>query len=223
MVDVTFSRAAIAGLISMASPCGLPLIPFCASIAIALPASGAQDKPSLARSMPLSFAFVSGFLFIFALTASATGAWVSQYQPHLRIAGGALAAAIGAYSAVIALKTEAAARIPGLFMYPIAVLTGAGFASGWTPHIGPTLGAILINTSTQGASGRGVAMLIAYLLGFGIALALISLAAAALMTLLHKNKVAMFVNAAVSVSVGIILITDNLRQLTRFMPDIVNY
>lgn len=177
MVDPSLlglSAALLAGAVSFASPCVLPLVPGYVSYVAGRTASG-RTAPSRGRAVWLSACFVLGFSTIFvALGASATalGQALLRWRFELNLVGGAIVILFGLFM-VGAARVSAMERdlrlqldLPGGQPAASYVL-GLAFGFGWTPCIGPILGAILTASAASATVGQGVALLAAYSLGLG--------------------------------------------------------
>jgi cytochrome c-type biogenesis protein len=167
-----------AGIVSFLSPCVLPLVPAYISYVAGQPLDQtAARKAARGRAAWLSACFVLGFSLVFiALGASATliGRVLLQYRYEMGIVGGALVALFGVVMLV------GVGRIPFLgrdFHFQVhtatgrpssAFVLGLAFAFGWTPCIGPILGAILTVSAIGESVGAGVRLLAAYSAGLGI-------------------------------------------------------
>ncbi|MEQ9642763.1 MAG: cytochrome c biogenesis protein CcdA [Alphaproteobacteria bacterium] len=168
----------VAGAISFLSPCVLPLVPGYISY-IAGSATQPRGYGTFAARLPaigLSLCFVLGFSTVFvALGASATalGQLLLAYRLELNIAGGALVILFGLF--LIGLVR------PGWMLrdrrfYPTfpggrplsAYMLGLAFAFGWTPCIGPILGAILTVGAVTATVADGIALLSVYSFGLGV-------------------------------------------------------
>ena len=117
--------------------------------------------------------FVAGFTVVFVLSGVVVASLGSALLTH-RVAVerviGVLVILLGlAFLGVIpGLQREARMhRVPAAGLIGAPVL-GAVFALGWTPCVGPTLGAVLSLATVQGSVGRGVLLAVAYCLGLGI-------------------------------------------------------
>ena len=102
-----------------------------------------------------------------------------------------------------------------------AFVMGLAFAFGWTPCIGPILGAILLYASQQETVGQGVALLSAYSLGLGLPFVLSGLAVnrffvASARVKRHMRAVE-WVSGGLLVAVGLLLVTDRLTLLALYI------
>ena len=130
----------------------------------------------------LSICFVLGFSTIFiALGASATalGQALLRWRFELNILGGAIVALFGLFmlgaARIRALEGDLRfdLDIPG--GQPMAsYVLGLAFGFGWTPCIGPILGAILTASAMQATMGEGVALLAVYSVGLGVPFVLVA-------------------------------------------------
>jgi len=167
-----------AGLISFLSPCVLPLVPGYVSYIGGVTAD--RGNESLGRRVGvllLSFVFVLGFstVFIaFGASASYIGRWLAAYRAEMNIVGGVIVILFGLFIAgVFKLRLLERDRrfhgdLPGGKTLS-AYLLGMAFAFGWTPCIGPILGAILtINATSASLISEGTTLLAFYSLGLGI-------------------------------------------------------
>lgn len=168
-----------AGIVSFLSPCVLPLVPgYLSYVAGHSADSAAPPATANVRLMELGLStlFVLGFSTVFiALGASATvlGRLLLVYRYETNIIGGAVIALFGLFMTGLVkfpfLERELRfhTRIPGgrpLGAYGL----GLAFGAGWTPCIGPVLGAILTMSAVSSNTGTGIALLSAYALGLGL-------------------------------------------------------
>jgi cytochrome c-type biogenesis protein len=174
-VAVAFS----AGLFSFLSPCVLPLFPSYVSFITGMSVADLTGElPLTARRRVLlhALAFVLGFSIVFvALGASfsAAGQFLLDYREWIRRIGGALIVIFGLYIAGV-LKLALFGRTaqwqirekPAGYLGSFAV--GVTFAIGWTPCVGPILGAILSLAGTAETVERGIGLLVAYSAGLGV-------------------------------------------------------
>ena len=176
-----FFVAALAGLISFASPCVVPLVPgymsYLASIVggsvnIVDGRAVINKKTHVAAAALL---FVLGFTTIFLLaTVSIFGAinTITLNATWLQKIGGIITILMGLtfMGALPWLQNPTRIAPKKLSTWLGAPLLGAIFALGWTPCLGPTLASIIsISVGTQGATAaRGAFMVIGYCLGLGL-------------------------------------------------------
>ena len=183
---MTLAVAFLAGLVSCVSPCVLPVVPVFAGYVAGGAGSGwssgvgAQSLPSsVGSSTWRAVGFLIGFLGVFVLlwaSIGVVGFALMSTVPLLRQATGGLIIAMG--------LLMIAGRHPMLVM-PARLgtvgvggplLLGAGVAVGWTPCIGPTLGAILALAATAPTAGAGLLLLLAYAAGLAVPFLLVLLA-----------------------------------------------
>jgi cytochrome c-type biogenesis protein len=173
--------AFLAGVLSISSPCCLPLIPGYLSYVSGVSAGETSNRR---RVMGAAALFVGGFSVIFialGATASLLGTAVLGSLPLLiRVAG--------VFVILMGLSMLGVFRIPflqserRLDMRRIrsgpagAFPLGMAFAFGWTPCIGPVLAAILATAATTSNAARGAGLLTIYSLGMGIPFLLMAMA-----------------------------------------------
>lgn len=232
--DVTIYQAIAAGVISFISPCVPPLIFICSSLVTGFSGVNYEQSAAGSRLSLLALTFLLGIVLIFTLTASSStpGAWVSNCQEYLRGIGGGLTIMTGIFIIGVLASAPLLQKSRQLYnadavVYPLVFLIGAGFASGWTPCIGPTLGKILISASIQGTGTYGFIMLVGYSAGLIMPFMILTALLTAGLNKVQENrtllKAIMTFSGALLIIGGFILITDNLRQLTPLFPDLVSY
>ncbi len=170
--------AFVAGIISFLSPCVLPLVPGYLSYVAGNSAGAGEEGGGRSRlhMIGLSLCFVLGFSAVFvALGASATllGRVLLAYRYETNIIGGAIIIIFGLFmTGLIKLPWlehdvryhgAVKGRGPGT-----AFVLGVAFAFGWTPCIGPVLGAILTVSAVSPGVSSGTALLAVYALGLGV-------------------------------------------------------
>ncbi|MEO5756607.1 MAG: cytochrome c biogenesis protein CcdA [Mesorhizobium sp.] len=177
--NVGVLAAFAAGVVSFLSPCVLPLVPgYVSYIAGRTPMSASSDHATTSRwsAVGLSSCFVLGFSSVFIVlgaSATALGRLALGYRVELNIVGGAIVILFGLFLTGLIrpswMMREARfhADIPGGRAVSAYVL-GLAFAFGWTPCIGPILGAILTVGAASATVADGVALLAIYSLGLGI-------------------------------------------------------
>jgi cytochrome c-type biogenesis protein len=104
-------------------------------------------------------------------------------------------------------------------------LLGMGFASGWTPCIGVTLGAVLSSAVTVGTTPQGLSLMLAYCLGLGLPFLLLAFGlenARPLINFVNTHRRAIDLGSAAILAVmGILLLTNNLTLLSVGLTQLV--
>jgi cytochrome c-type biogenesis protein len=176
-----------AGLFSFLSPCVLPLFPsyisFITGMSVA-DLTGELSADARRRVLLHAVCFVAGFSLVFvALGASVSviGQGLLDHREWIRRIGGVLIIVFGLYIAgllrvgIFGRTTQWQIREkPAGYLGSLAV--GITFAIGWTPCVGPILGAILSLAGTVETVQRGIVLLVAYSAGLGVPFLLSALA-----------------------------------------------
>jgi cytochrome c-type biogenesis protein len=235
----------LAGLVSFASPCVVPLVPgYLSYLAAVVGAPGAPGAPGAAGAAPESgsgtrtrwrvagsaLLFVAGFTAVFVLgTVAVLGMTTTLItnQIVLQRIGGVVTIIMGLVfiGFIPALQRQARftpRRWAGLAGAP---LLGAVFGLGWTPCLGPTLtGVIAVASATDGASvARGVVLVIAYCLGLGIPFVLLALGSGWALNAFgwlrrHSRAIQVF-GGLLLVAVGVALVTGLWNDFTSWVRD----
>ena len=183
--------SALAGLVSFASPCVVPLVPGYLSYLAAVvgvddgDATAVTVRTARLRVLGAAALFVAGFTVVFVLgTVAVLGVTTTLLTNELLLQriGGVVTILMGLVFVgfVPALQREARFTPKLLSTVGGAPLLGAVFALGWTPCLGPTLTAVIaVASATEGAAvARGVALVVAYCLGLGIPFLLLAFGSA---------------------------------------------
>lgn len=188
-----------AGLFSFLSPCVLPLFPSYLSFVTGMSVSDlSADLTSAARRRVLlhSVAFVVGFSIVFVslgASFSAASAFLLDYRDWIRRVGGVLIIVFGLYIAGL-LRVGIFGRTQQLQLrekpagYVGSFIVGLTFAIGWTPCVGPILGAILTLAGTAETVQRGIGLLVAYSAGLGVPFLLSALALGAFLKFFKRYR-----------------------------------
>lgn len=176
--------AITAGLLSFLSPCVLPLVPSYLSFVTGMTLDDLQEGGDRRAIMTHSILFVSGFTLVFLLlgaSASFLGQFFRLYEVWLARVGGVVILVFGLHLLgifrIAPLLRERRVHLsdkPAGHVGTLAV--GAAFGAGWTPCIGPVLGAILTLAGTSETVWQGTGLLLAYSLGLAIPFLLAALA-----------------------------------------------
>ena len=177
---VALPVAALAGLVSFLSPCVLPLVPGYLSFVTGLTGADlAEQQERKGRVVLGATLFVLGFSLVFVSEGALFGSFGGSLQAHQT----AIDRVLGTVTVLLGLAFVG--LIPGMqrevriHALPRAGLVGAPllgilFGVGWTPCIGPTLGAVLTLAYDQGTAGRGALLTVGYCLGLGIPFLLVA-------------------------------------------------
>lgn len=231
--NVTLWGALIAGFLSFASPCVLPLVPpyLCYVTGLSLEEVTASGAARAVRRRVLfsSLVFVLGFSTVFVLlgaTASVVGRAVARYQDILSIVAGLVIIVMGLHFLglfrIPLLYREARVRIEakpaGLFG---AYVLGLAFAFGWTPCIGPVLAAILAVAGSAETVARGAGLLAVYSLGLGIPFLIVAAFADSFVAALgrfrrHLPKVEKAMGAFLVIA-GLLFLTGQMARISFFL------
>ena len=177
--NIGIIAAFAAGVVSFLSPCVLPLVPAYVSYVAGHSISGrTSDEIAAVRlqAIALSLCFVLGFSTIFVLlgaSASLLGQLLLSYRNELSVAGGAMVIGFGLFMLGLMRPLWLQRDIRYDWSFPggrpvAAYVLGLAFAFGWTPCIGPILGAILTVSAVSTTVAGGVALLSIYSLGLGV-------------------------------------------------------
>lgn len=173
--------ALVAGILSFLSPCVLPIVPpylaYMSGVSVQ-----EMDEGRRGRVMMTALFFVLGlsvvFLFL-GFSASAMGRVLLAYQDKMITVAGIVIMIFGAHFVGVyrigfmdrEARVEAGDQGGSAFG---AFVLGLAFAFGWTPCLGPVLGAIIGMAATQGDVMRGTLMLAAYAVGLGVPFLLVA-------------------------------------------------
>ena len=171
--------AFLAGAISFLSPCVLPLVPGYVSFIAGQTDQTLEQRTEFAarlRAVGLSLCFVLGFSTVFILLGAGVGVLgrvLLSWRNELSLIGGGVIVVFGLsmlgvlpFGALLR-DTRTHLDIPGGRPWG-AYLLGLAFAFGWTPCIGPILGAILTVGATTTQATEGIWLLSIYSAGLGV-------------------------------------------------------
>ncbi|MCH2075401.1 MAG: cytochrome c biogenesis protein CcdA [Rhodobacteraceae bacterium] len=175
--------ALFGGLISFASPCVLPIVPpYLAYMSGVSVTEMSEVRTARRKALVASAFFVFGLSTVFLLlgfTASALGRFFLQGQDWFVVGAGIVVMIFGAHFIGVfrigfldrEMRMEAGDRGGSAFG---AYVLGLAFAFGWTPCLGPILGAILSIAATEAEAAKGTALLAVYALGLGLPFILVA-------------------------------------------------
>jgi cytochrome c-type biogenesis protein len=219
--------AFLAGLLSFLSPCVLPLVPSYIGFltGMTLPEMTGRRRVALLHAV----LFVAGFSLIFILlgaSATALGGALKYYQVWIARVGGVLVILFGlvCLGVVKAGFLEQERRLQ-LQHKPVgylgSVLVGMAFGAGWTPCIGPVLGAILSLAATSASVPRGMLLLGVYSAGLAVPFLLAAVAVESFLEWFQRFRRylpwVMRVSGVLLIFVGILMATGQFTRLAGWL------
>jgi cytochrome c-type biogenesis protein len=244
-IDTSLVAAVLAGAASFLSPCVLPLLPGYLSLMSGYSTRDiAEGNASMWRVTRATLLFVAGFSFIFIIVfggaATSLGQLLNRNNSVFQTVAGWIVIAMGVFVAVTAVWTpqflipvmkdrrrEVRPSRLGAFAPP---MMGMAFAFGWTPCIGPFLGAVIAIAGSQpGAAGanpaRAMFILVFYSLGLGIPFLISALLLTKAFTVINGIKRYLtgisVVSGLLLAGFGLLMVTGNVTQLSSFFSDLL--
>jgi len=225
--------ALVAGLVSFLSPCVLPLVPGYLSYVTGLSAAEVFDEEGRRRGRLVAGAllFVGGFTVVFVsagVLLGGFGGFLLENQEVLQRVLGSVTIVLGLafigglpwLQRDLRLHSKPAVGLAG------APVLGVLFGLGWTPCIGPTLGAVMALGIDGGTATRGGVLAVAYCLGLGLPFVVTALAFGRAMTVfawVRRHHVwVMRTGGAMLVTIGVLLVTGVWNDWTIAMQVWVN-
>jgi cytochrome c-type biogenesis protein len=212
--------AAAAGVLSFLSPCVLPIVPPYLAF-MAGTTSTTDERGPLLRAAAFFVLGLSTVFLLLGLAASALGRVLLSHQREMALVAGIVVLVFGLNFLGLLrvpflareVRLEARATTGTAFG---AYLFGLAFAFGWTPCIGPVLGAILSLAAQGGSAGRGLVLMGAYAAGLGLPFLLTALFLGHALRLMAGVKRHM---ATVERVMGVFLVAVGLMMLTGVFSD----
>ena len=228
--NLTYGLALVAGMASFLSPCVLSLVPVYITYlgGRAVTATGVEMGSNRAQTFLHGVAFVLGFSFVFVAlgaAASVLGQVLFSMRDVLTKVGGVVVIVLG-------LHTMGVLRIPFLYRdtrrqyahaadglnFATSGLMGMFFAAGWSPCLGPILGAIMTLAFSAESAQRGTLLLVAYSAGLGLPFLAAALAVGRVSQLIRRMGRYMhyieLANGVLLIVIGGLLFTGALGLIT---------
>ena len=224
-VGITISFTA--GVLSFLSPCVLPLIPSYVSFITGVSIDDVQRTRRIA--LVHSLLFILGFTLVFLLlgaTATVIGRLFHFYRDWVGRVGGVLVIVLGLYLlGFLNIGVFARERRIHLANKPLGylgtVLVGMAFAAGWTPCIGPILGAVLTYTASSADLNRGLLLLFAYSLGLAVPFLLSALMIDRFIGLFQRYRGALVwmsrISGVLLIAIGVLMISGSMTIMTAWL------
>jgi len=237
-----------AGLLSVLSPCVLPLLPAYLSLISGISVEEMQEGVDAAgvrgRVMRACFGFVTGFSTVFVLLgvgAVAAGQMLRTWRASLFGLEFGVSQIAGVVIVILGLHMMGVSPIRALYRdtrfhfsigrrsFVSSFVVGAGFAFGWSPCIGPILTAILAMAGQRETALDGVGLLAVYSAGLAVPFLLAGWSMEAFLEgfqrVKHHFRALEIASGMVLMGVGVLLVTDRLSNMNRyfsFMGDWIN-
>ena len=224
---MTLAIAFLGGLVSCLSPCVLPILPvFVAYVGGAgtqsdLSGAVAVDARGRQRAIGFLFGFVGVFVALW-VSLGLVGFALLSTVPVLRPIAGLAIVALGVATILGWQPRLSGGRFGGSGSFGGSFLLGAGVAVGWTPCIGPTLGAILTMAAASDSVWSGAVLLLAYAAGMAVPFLVVAFGLTRsrplARTLARHHRSFEVASGALIVGVGVLVATNAFGRLAGLVP-----
>ena len=219
-----------AGVISFLSPCVLPLVPGYVSFVAGSSLEDMRDgEASRLQALLLAITFVLGFSVVFVslgISASALGNLLLSYKYELGMVAGVIVILFGLH--MLGLTPLRLMHREARFQLDMAggrgvsaFVLGLAFAFGWTPCIGPVLGAILTLGASTADMTQGAVLLAVYSAGLGLPFLLAALFTGTLLRRLRSlgraGRNLQRGAGALLVAMGLLMVTGQLEVIAYWL------
>jgi cytochrome c-type biogenesis protein len=224
-MEVNIFIAFMFGTLSFFSPCVLPLVPGYLTIF-----SGTDN--SLQSRMKGSIEFCLGFSIVFislAAIASSVGSFFTRNSSTLGMVSGVIIIFFGVLLLfpTLNMKYFYSSNYVDLKNFSTFknFILGLTFAFGFTPCIGPVLGALLTLTSNSETLNQGIGLLVSFSIGLSIPFITISILSGKLnlknRIFVAFQKYSSKISGVVLIAIGTLIFTDKMYILASFFQDIL--
>ncbi len=221
--------ALTAGVLSFLSPCVLPLVPSYLAFVTGMSLEELQEGVDRKATLMHSLLFVAGFSIIFVTlgaSASFLGSFLRYYEVWIARVGGVVIIVLGLHLMgvfrIAPLMRERRVHVndrPAGYIGTVGV--GAAFGAGWTPCLGPVLGAILTLAANQDTVWAGVGLLSLYSLGLAIPFLISALALDWFLGAFSRFRrflpLVEKASGVILIILGLLLVTGSFTILTSFL------
>ncbi len=218
-----------AGFLSFISPCCLPLYPsylsYITGISVGQLKEDAGKKEVRRRLLAHTLLFILGFSVIFFSLGAAAGLIAdifAAYRELISKIAGILVAVFGLFMLGIFRPQILMRERKFQFQKPVgyfgSFVIGIGFAAGWSPCIGPILGAIISLASTE--SGLWLPMITAYTAGFAVPFFILAFFIGQARWLLRYSNMLMKVGGVIMIILGVLLYSGRMMMINAWLNSI---
>jgi len=230
-MSVTIGLAFLAGLASFLSPCVFALVPAYIGYLSGKSVAAARSEREYHRLTTLvhGISFVIGFSMVFitmGVAVSFLGGFLKDMQFIIARIGGIVVILLGLHMTgllripILEYDLRPSSRLGQRHSLISSALMGVFFSAGWSPCVGPVLGAILTLAVNGGEVGTGIKLLSAYSAGLAIPFLFAAVGIGWVSFLLRRfQKTLRYIEIALGgllIVVGILLLLGTFERLTRF-------
>lgn len=224
-----------AGVLSFLSPCVLPLVPSYLSFVTGMSLEDLQKGFDRRRTLVHAGLFVAGFTLVFVLlgaSASLVGGLLRYYADWIARIGGIVIIVFGLHLTGVfrltPLMREKRVHLSSKPMgYAGTLVVGVAFGTGWTPCIGPVLGAILTMAASQEQLLQGMWLLFVYSMGLAVPFVLSAVALERFLNVFARFRrflpAVQVASGVLLIALGLLLVTGSFvvlaAWLNRFTPE----
>jgi cytochrome c-type biogenesis protein len=229
VTEVGIIIALVAGVLSFLSPCILPLVPAYLSFVTGMSLEDLEQGSDRRRTLTYALLFVGGFSLIFILlgaSASFLGQFFRYYDVWIARIGGVVIIILGLHlTGLLRIAPLLRERRIHVSDKPVgflgAVGVGMAFGAGWTPCIGPVLGAILTLAVVQETFWAGVGLLSVYSVGLAVPFLLTALAVDRFLAAFQRFRrflpIIQVASGVLLILLGILLVTGAFTALAGWL------